>query len=64
MKTKVILTSVLLGLATGCSSIISKSNYPVVINSNPEKSVFEIVNRDGLKVHAGETPATVMLKSS
>lgn len=48
----------------GCSSIISKSSYPVVINSNPDSAIFEITNKAGQKIQNGKTPATVTLKSS
>lgn len=51
-------------LVCGCSSIVSKSSYPVVINSNPDAASFEITNRAGQKVESGQTPATVTLKSS
>jgi len=49
---------------TGCSSIISKSEYAVAIASNPAASTFTVVNRAGQPVHSGVTPATVTLKSS
>lgn len=49
---------------SSCSSIISKSEYAVAIASNPAASTFTVVNRAGLSVHSGVTPATVTLKSS
>ncbi|GLP96471.1 hypothetical protein [Paraferrimonas sedimenticola] len=51
-------------LASGCSSIVSKSDYAVAINSNPGGASFVITNRDGQKVESGVTPSTVTLSSS
>ena len=51
-------------LISGCSSIISKSEYSVAINSNPDGANFVVTNRLGQKVHSGVTPASVTLKSS
>ena len=60
---KVILV-VMAFVIVGCSSIISKSEYSVAINSNPSGANFEIVNRAGQKVQSGVTPNSVVLKSS
>lgn len=46
---------------TACASIVSDSDYPVVINSSPPEASFTIKNRDGSIVHAGKTPYTVTL---
>lgn len=61
---KLIPVAMSLAVLTGCSSIISKSEYSVAINSQPDGATFEITNRDGHKVHSGVTPASVSLKSS
>ena len=63
MKTSVLIVAIVLGLS-GCSSIISKSEYSVAINSQPQKATFTIENKAGQKVHSGVTPASVTLKSS
>lgn len=49
---------------TACSSIVSKSDYPVVISSSPDQASYVIVDKDGRNVDSGQTPATVLLKSS
>ncbi|TVP11805.1 hypothetical protein [Shewanella sp. KCT] len=61
---KLMLVGVMLAGLSGCSSIVSKSDYSVAIASNPETADFTVVNRAGKVVHSGVTPATVMLKSS
>jgi hypothetical protein len=48
---------------TGCASIVSKSNYPVTITSNPDGANIKVVNRAGESVFVGQTPATVTLKA-
>ena len=60
-----VITLALVALAiSGCSSIVSKSHYPVSINSTPDGAKYVITNRDGHKVDSGVTPATVTMKSS
>jgi hypothetical protein len=54
----------LAAILAGCSSIISKTDYPVSINTSPDGAAFKITNSSGLKVHSGITPAMVSLKSS
>lgn len=61
---KKILLAAIAFVIVGCSSIISKSEYSVAINSNPSGANFEIVNRSGQKVQSGVTPNSVVLKSS
>lgn len=51
-------------LLSGCSSIVSKSAYPVVISSQPDGASFVVTNRAGEKVESGDTPATITLKAS
>ena len=64
MKSKLAVLAISLGIASGCSSIISKSDYTVAVSSNPAGANFSITNRAGLSVHSGVTPSSVMLKSS
>lgn len=45
----------------GCASIVSKSEYPVAIDSKPSGAEFTVTNRDGVVVHRGETPETITL---
>lgn len=48
-------------LVSGCSTIISDSDYPVAVNSNPSGASFVITNKAGEQVHSAETPSTVTL---
>ncbi|WOT03992.1 hypothetical protein [Shewanella youngdeokensis] len=64
MKKKILVIALSAIIMSGCSSIVSKSDYAVTINSNPGGSSFVITNRAGQKVESGVTPSTVTLKSS
>lgn len=60
-----ILTAIyILFLSTGCATIFGHSSYNVTINSNPPKSEITIIDKKGIEVFKGTTPATVKLKSS
>lgn len=48
-------------LTSGCASIVSKSSYPITINSTPEQANITITDEKGEKVFAGQTPTTVTL---
>jgi len=61
---KIIITCMLSAVLSGCSSIVSKTDYSVAIASTPDAANFVINNKKGQKVHSGVTPATVTLKSS
>ncbi|WP_256891816.1 hypothetical protein [Rodentibacter pneumotropicus] len=52
-----------IGFSTGCATIVSKSEYPVNITSNPTGVAFEIKNRAGKIVTHGTTPQNVVLKA-
>ena len=45
----------------GCASIVSKSSYPVTINSTPDQADITIVDETGRIIHSGKTPSTVTL---
>jgi hypothetical protein len=60
--TLVLLTALLFAL--GCASIVSKSSYPIIINSQPDQATITIKNEDGLSIYRGSTPTTVTLKPS
>jgi len=64
---KVLITSTLVSLMllifSGCASIVSKSNWPVSIDSKPSGATVSIVNRKGVEVYNGKTPAALKLKS-
>ncbi len=59
-----ILLAWVLLFAPGCASIVSRSNYPVMINSNPSEAEVTVSDRYGQIYATGVTPLTVNLKSS
>lgn len=48
---------------TSCASIVSKSSWPVTVQSNPPGATVRISDEDGKVVHSGTTPFTVTLSS-
>jgi hypothetical protein len=48
---------------TGCASIVSKSSWPVTIQSNPRGARCVVAKENGKELHSGETPMTVTLDS-
>lgn len=67
MKQKLILMTVLslivVFFLSGCASILTKSNYPLVINTDPQGVDISITNKKGRTVYVGQSPATVKLNS-
>lgn len=51
-------------LTSSCASILSKSNYPISINSSPSEAQIVVTNKKGVEVYAGNTPATLKLDAS
>ena len=51
-------------LFTSCASIVSKSQCPVAITSNPSGAKFTVKNKAGEPIHQGVTPCTVTLPAS
>ncbi len=49
--------------AISCSSIVSKSTYPVVVKSAPSGLKYSIKNKAGSVVSTGRTPSTVSLNA-
>lgn len=56
----VILTAV---SVVGCATIVSRSSWPLTVNTNPNGAQVEITDRNGLTVFKGSAPATVKLNS-
>lgn len=54
---------VAIALLSGCASIVSKSDYPITISSQPDGADISIDNRAGETVYVGKTPSTVTLKA-
>lgn len=60
------LTAILMAIAfflSSCASIVSKSTYPVSINTNPSDAKVTITDKKGMQIYSGNTPATVPLKA-
>lgn len=60
--TAVALSGLLL-FATSCATIVSKSSYPVTINSAPSEAKIVIKDKKGIEVFKGQTPATLKLNA-
>jgi len=50
-------------ICTGCASIVSKSQYPVTIQSNPSGATVVVKNKHGAAIQRATTPATVFLSA-
>ena len=61
--TKTLTAAALILLMSGCASIVSKSLWPLTINTNPGGAQVEITNKKGNVVFNGTTPTTTLLKS-
>ena len=48
---------------SSCASIVSKTNWPVSIDSKPEGVHVSITNKRGIEVFSGKTPVLTKLKS-
>ena len=49
---------------SGCASIVSKSQWPVTVQSNPSGAKCVVAKKNGVQLHSGETPMTLTLNSS
>ena len=49
---------------TACASIVSKSQWPVTVQSNPAGAKCVVSKSNGVSMQTGETPMTVTLSSS
>lgn len=50
--------------ATGCATIVGKSEYPVVFDTEPSGARIVVTDRDGHLMYKGESPVTLTLSSS
>lgn len=48
---------------SGCASIVSKSSWPVTIQSTPTGARCVVTNNKGVAIHSGETPMMVTVES-
>ncbi|MDR0768322.1 MAG: hypothetical protein LBE71_00175 [Dysgonamonadaceae bacterium] len=51
-------------LFSSCATIVTRSTYPVHINSNPQGANISIVDKHGREVYTGITPTSVKMKAS
>jgi len=54
---------VIVVLLSSCASIVSRSQWPLTVNTTPSGAKVEITDRSGFTVFVGNSPATLMLKS-
>ena len=54
----------LLCLFTNCATIVSKSKYPISINSSPAGAKITITDKRGTVVYHGNTPLTLKLSAA
>ena len=59
-----LLSPLLLLFSTGCASILSKSQYPVTVNSFPSGADVTVKNKSGMEICTTKTPTTLSLKAS
>ena len=50
-------------LSYSCATIVSKSKYPLVINSDPTGAKISITNKKGLEIFNGTTPTSIILNA-
>ena len=62
LKIKLIAVASIL-IMTSCASIVSKSSWPITINSSPSEAKISIKDKKGVEIYTGSTPATLKLKS-
>lgn len=61
--TKALVIASFITIFTSCATIVSKSRYPVTVNSSPTGANVTITDRNGQQVFTGQTPSLVRLKS-
>ena len=49
---------------SGCASIVTRTAYPVTIESTPSDARVSIFNDRNMQIFSGRTPATIVLNSS
>jgi len=57
----IVAVGVLLG--SGCASIVSKSDWPVRVSSNPDGALCTVTDKTGTVISKGVTPTILTLKS-
>lgn len=62
-STKTLALAGLIMISSSCATIVSKSKYPVTIDSTPRGADVTVTNRRGDQIFSGKTPTLVRLKS-
>lgn len=60
---KTVLAAFFIPFMTGCASIVSKSNWPFSVETDPSGAKVVITNKRGREIYKGRTPAALKLKS-
>ena len=60
---RVLFVLLLVALCSSCASIVSRSNWPFTVQTEPAGANVSITNRKGVEVYNGSTPATLKLRS-
>jgi hypothetical protein len=50
-------------LLSSCASIVSKTSYPIAINSTPSEAQISVTDKKGKEIYLGKTPAAISLAS-
>jgi len=53
----------IVSIFSSCASIVSKSNWPISIDTSPDHASVVITNKKGTEVFSGKTPAAMKLRS-
>ena len=61
LKCVILMTAVF--FFSNCATIVTRSTYPLTINSTPSNARVSIINSRGLEIYAGTTPTVVGLKA-
>jgi hypothetical protein len=48
---------------SNCATIVSKSSYPISINSTPSEAKIVVTDKKGLEIYSGTTPAVMKLSA-
>jgi hypothetical protein len=60
---KILSCLLLIALFSSCASIVSRTNWPYYIESDPQGATISIQNKKGREVFKGKTPTAVSLRS-
>jgi hypothetical protein len=61
--TKILTVIFVITFFSSCASIVSKSKWPLAVNTDPNGAKVEVTDKNGIVVYNGNTPAVLSLKS-